>query len=302
MEKFKQKEAVSLSTACRLFGYSRQAYYKRKQMSSCYKELHSQVVDLVQAYRIKMPRLGTRKLYYLLAQEFAVHELKIGRDKLFAILRANHLLIRAKKSYHKTTDSKHWLKKHKNLLAETEVSKPEQLWVSDITYIATKQGHNYLSLVTDAYSKKIMGYHLAEDLKTEGPLLALKMALKNRKYKHALIHHSDRGLQYCSADYQQLLADAGIQPSMTESYDPYQNAVAERINGILKDEFLLDRDFQEHLQAVEVIKKSIQVYNELRPHLSCHYHTPEQMHQQQKMELKKWKKKTSKTVALEASI
>lgn len=292
---------MSLSAACRLFGYSRQAYYKRKQMSRRYEAVHTQVVGLVQAHRIKMPRLGTRKLYHLLGEEFAARGLKVGRDKLFSVLRANHLLVRPKKSYHRTTDSKHWLTKHRNLLAGTEVSKPEQVWVSDITYIANRQGHSYLSLVTDAYSKKIMGYHLAEDLRTEGPLRALRMAIKNREYRHALIHHSDRGLQYCSAEYQGLLAKAGIQPSMTESYDPYQNAVAERVNGILKDEFLLGEAFAEHLQAVEVIRESIQVYNTLRPHLSCRYQTPEKMHQQQKVVLKKWKKKTSKTFALEAS-
>ncbi len=132
-----------------------------------------------------MPRIGTRKLYYLLANSFKYNALKIGRDKLFDILKANNMLVKARKSYQKTTDSKHWLKKYPNLIKDLDIQRPEQVWVSDITYIATAEGHNYLSIVTDAYSKQIMGYHLSEDLKAEGSVKALQMAIKNRKYTHS---------------------------------------------------------------------------------------------------------------------
>ena len=291
---------MSLSLACRLFGYSRQAYYKSQHRSRHLQTWQQQVIALVLELRLKMPRLGTRKLYYLLQEP--LRGLKVGRDKFFSILRERGLLVRPKKSYHKTTDSKHWMKKHKNLVEELPIERPEQVWVADITYIPTREGHSYLSLVTDAYSKKIMGYHLSEDLRTEGVAQALKMAIGRKKYGHRLIHHSDRGLQYCSQEYQQLLAAAQIKPSMTEKYDPYQNAVAERVNGILKDEFELERGFAHHLEAVQVIAESVGIYNSLRPHLSCHYLTPEQMHQQDKIKVKQWKKKTSNTNALEVSI
>ncbi|AKD05510.1 hypothetical protein PKOR_04170 [Pontibacter korlensis] len=246
-----------------------------------------------------MPRLGTRKLYHLLQGQ--LRELKVGRDKFFSILRDRALLVRPKKSYHKTTNSKHWMKKHKNLVEGLKIHRPEQVWVSDITYIPTREGHSYLWLITDAYSKKIVGYHLSGDLRAEGPVEALRMAIGKNKYGLSLTHHSDRGLQYCSDEYQQLLEKAQIKPSMTERYDPYQNAVAERVNGILKDEFDLERGFSHHLEAVQVIAESGGIYNTLRPHLSCHLLTPEQMHRQQELEVKQWKKKTSNTNALEVS-
>lgn len=288
---------MSLTQACRLFGCSRQAYYQSQQRARQEQVLEEQVAQMVQHIRLTMPRLGTRKLYYLLSEQ--LQALKVGRDKLFSILGDMGLLIKPKKSYHKTTNSKHWMKKHRNLVAGLCIHRPEQVWVSDITYIPTSGSHSYLSLVTDAYSKKIMGYHLSEDLRAEGPVEALKMAIGRKKYGYELIHHSDRGLQYCSEEYQQLLKRAQIKPSMTEKYDPYQNAVAERVNGILKDEFALERGFAHHLQAVAVISESVNIYNSQRPHLSCHYLTPEQMHRQSKLQVKKWKKKTSNTKALE---
>ena len=223
-------------------------------------------MELAGQIRLQMPRLGTRKLYHLLQEQ-----LQVGRDKLFTILRERGLLIKPRKSYHKTTDSKHWMKKHKNLVEGLKIERPEQVWAADITYIPTRQGHSYLSLVTDAYSKKIMGYHLSEDLRAEGPLQALKMAVGQNRYQFNLIHHSDRGLPYCSEEYQQLLTAAQIRPSMTQKYAPYQNAVAERVNGILKDEFALERGFAHHLEAVAVIRESVDIYNTRRPHLSCHF-------------------------------
>ncbi|MGO1584623.1 MAG: IS3 family transposase, partial [Mesonia sp.] len=183
-----------------------------------------------------MPRLGTRKLYFLL--EDKLRQLKVGRDKLFRILKANHLLIIPKKSYHITTDSHHRFRKHKNKVCTVKINRPEQVWVSDITYVGKRTNPSYLALITDAYSKKIVGFNVSNSLSVEGSLQAVSMALKSRSYQNeSLIHHSDRGLQYCSNDYQALLSKNGIETSMTEKYDPYENAVAERINGILKQEF-----------------------------------------------------------------
>jgi putative transposase len=198
------------------------------------------VITLVKSKRTVMPKIGTRKLYYLLEDE--LKELKVGRDKLFKILKANGLLIKPKKKYHITTNSHHRFRKHKNQIKEMEFIRPEQVWVSDITYIGNRKNPSYLALITDAYSKKIMGYNVSDSLNVKGSLFALEMALKNRVYKNdPIIHHSDRGLQYCSNEYQQILDKNDIRPSMTEQYDPYENAIAERINGVLKQEFAVDK-------------------------------------------------------------
>jgi putative transposase len=238
-----------------------------------------------------MPRIGTRKLHYLIEDDLKAREIKIGRDVLFDFLRAEHLLILPKRSYIKTTNSKHWMKKYPNLLGDIQIHRPEQVWVSDITYIKTNQGYKYLSLVTDAYSKKIMGHQLSSNLSVEGPLKALTMAIKARKFKSELIHHSDRGLQYCSADYIKCLADNRISISMTQNGDPYENAIAERVNGILKYEFLLVDGFTDLATASKTITQSINIYNKERPHLSWDMMTPEQAHKQNNMTLRKWNKK-----------
>lgn len=177
------------------------------------------MVELVQEIRIKMPRLGTRKLYYKLQP--SLRELGVGRDYLFTILRANHMLIQPKKSYHITTNSFHRFYKHSNLMGTNVAVRPEQFWVSDITYIGTRKQPLYLALITDAYSKKILGHDVSNSLCTSGTIRALKAANKNRRYKDKpLIHHSDRGIQYCSNKYQELLQKINIQPSMTQKYDP----------------------------------------------------------------------------------
>lgn len=239
--------------------------------------------------RQTLPRVGTRKIYNMYQEDF--REIRVGRDRLFNILRANHMLVEPYRSYHITTNSHHRFRKHKNLIEGIEIMRPDQVWVSDITYIGKRDNNMYLALVTDAYSKKIMGYNLSNSLNTEGSLAALKMAQANRKYKNdTLIHHSDRGIQYCSDSYQKRLKRYGIIPSMTESYDPYANAVAERINGILKQEFLLE-DYNLPLNLMKkVIKESIDIYNTKRPHYSCGYHTPEWMHNQQGFTIKKYHK------------
>ena len=221
-----------------------------------------------------MRKLGTRKLYYKLQDDLA--KLSVGRDKLFDILRANHMLIKPKRSYHITTDSHHRFRKHKNIIEELEISSPEQIWVSDITYIGNRQNPIYLALITDAYSKKIVGYDVSVSLDASGCIRALKSAIKSRDYLESkLIHHSDRGLQYCSDEYQKILNRNDIKTSMTESYDPYANAVAERVNGILKSEFL---DYYGYKLPIELMKKivleSIKIYNNDKPHYSCYMKAP----------------------------
>jgi transposase InsO family protein len=237
-----------------------------------------------------MPRLGTRKLYFLLKDH--LKSINVGRDKLFRILKANHLLIIAKKSYHITTNSHHRFRKHKNNVCNLKINKPEQVWVSDITYVGRRENPIYLALITDAYSKKIVGFNVSNSLSVAGSLKALDMALKNRSYKdQPLIHHSDRGLQYCSNDYQELLNQNGIESSMTEKYDPYENAVAERINGILKQEFNIAKYNMGLKMKKQLIKESIKIYNQDRPHLSNYMLTPNQMHKQNKIQMKTYKSK-----------
>lgn len=262
-----------MTYSCDVFGISRQAYYKQKVSLRAKEEQAESIIAKVQAIRISMPRIGTRKLYYLLNEE-----LSVGRDKLFNILRANRMLIKPLRSYTKTTMSKHWLHKHPNLLKNIKIQRPEQVYVSDITYIKSRQRTHYLSLVTDAYSRKIVGYHLSDDLNAESVVKALKMAVKTRNKNIPLIHHSDRGLQYCSAIYQNVLAKYNITPSMTEGYDCYQNAMAERMNGILKQEFLFNR-CNNYQDLNQLIKQSINIYNSKRPHLALKMKTPNFVHQ-----------------------
>ena len=182
---------------------------------------------------MEMPRIGVRKLYYLLEETFKSMSVKIGRAAFFDFLRQEHMLVKPMKNYTKTTNSKHWLRKHPNLLVNLNIKEPEQVFVSDITYVKSMEDTHYLSLVTDAYSRKIMGYHLSDDMTAENVVKALRMAIKNKKTNKHSIHHSDRGLQYCSELYQNELKQNNITPSMTDGYDCYQNALAERINGIL---------------------------------------------------------------------
>jgi transposase InsO family protein len=232
---------------------------------------------------MEMPRLGTRKLYHLLKDEFDEKGLKVGRDALFDHLRSEQLLIRPRRNYTKTTDSKHWLKKHPNLVGGRKPSRPEEVFVSDITYVKSRERTHYLALVTDAYSRKIMGYHLSDDLSAENTVEALRMAVRNRIGDKPLIHHSDRGLQYAAAVYQEELLRSKITPSMTDGYDCYQNALAERMNGILKQEFLIETcSTGEELKTL--VKESIDTYNQSRPHTSLAMRTPDLTHKEEARE------------------
>ena len=290
------EKGISLCGVCRQLGYSKQAYYKSLSRKKAASSQLQQIKQKVLAVRHQLPRLGTRKLYRLLAEDLRGDGLKIGRDGLFDLLRRESLLVVRKRKYVSTTDSRQWMRQHPNLIKGMEVNRPEQVWVADITYLATKQGYNYLHLVTDAYSKKIMGYKHSDNLEACTSLQALKMALKQRSYRQALIHHSDRGLQYCSKDYTGLLKENNVSISMTQNGSPYDNAIAERVNGILKQEFGLDELFENMQEAGKQIDESIALYNRFRPHMSNHLLTPEQMHKQDTLRPKAWHKKTTRTL------
>lgn len=288
----RKENKETIVSACSLFGVSRQVYYRSHKSLVIRQKRASEAIKMVLEIRRQMPRLGTRKLYYLLQER--LNNIGVGRDKLFAILRANHMLIKAKRSYHKTTNSHHRFHKHKNLVQDIMPLRPEQIWVSDITYIGSRGNHRYLALVTDAYSKKIVGYDLSTSLSANGAIRALEMGLNQRVYKsEQLIHHSDRGFQYCCDDYQKKLLKKKVTCSMTETYDPYANAIAERVNGILKQEFLIE-EYQVKLPVMKVlIKDCVRKYNVLRPHWSCYMKTPDQMHKQRKIKIKNYKRNKS---------
>ncbi|NML22358.1 IS3 family transposase [Pseudoflavitalea sp. G-6-1-2] len=285
------EKEINLTAVCRQLGYSKQAYYKsirNRHLKACHESV---VKSKVLAIRAQMPRLGTRKLYKILKPELQKEQLGLGRDKLFSLLRSTGLLVSRKKRYVKTTDSRHWMRKHPNLLKGLEIKRPEQVWAADITYLSVGAGYCYLHLLTDAYSRKIVGYNVSKDLSSGHTVKALQDAVRSRQYKGKLIHHSDRGLQYCSTAYVNQLKSSKILISMTEDGSPYDNALAERVNGILKDEFGLDESFEDIEQVNLQVRQAIYLYNEKRPHMSCEMLTPNQMHQQRKIKSRSWKKK-----------
>lgn len=283
---------MNMEAVCGLFGVSRQAWYQRQKYEGQQALEQEIVLKTVKEFRIKQPKVGVRKLCLHLVEPLLRHGMGIGRDALFALLREQGMLIRRRKRKHITTDSNHPYRKYPNLIRDFIPLKANELWVSDITYIETMEGFLYLSLITDAYSHKIVGWHLSETLETRGPLLALNMALGQRSTKHPLIHHSDRGAQYCSHDYTNLLNHPSnhIKISMTENGDPYENALAERVNGILKGEFL-PTVLDSKQQASVLIGQSIKTYNELRLHSSINFMTPQQAHHGEGLLTKKWKPK-----------
>ncbi|WP_323949181.1 IS3 family transposase [Aeromonas caviae] len=276
----RQVERLTIVRACLFLGISRQTYYKRNRVAD---ERHAQglqVVRFVRQVRLRQPRVGTRKLHYLL-QGQDDDGLKVGRDRLFQILVEHRLLVLPKRAYHKTTHSFHRFYRHPNLLKAgpeqvTPVA-PEQVWVADITYLPAKSGPLYLSLVTDAYSRKIVGHHVHEGMHAESVAMAFKKALKQRCGSGELIHHSDRGVQYCSGLYQSLHERYGVKCSMTDGYDCYQNALAERVNGILKGELLLQSP-QDLAQAREMVREAVDIYNAERQHYALKYRTPDAVH------------------------
>ncbi|PNL48361.1 IS3 family transposase [Proteus mirabilis] len=272
--KEKTVKNLTVTIACRFMQISRQAYYKRLDRTEERKKADSAIIDVVKSERVLQPRLGGRKLHFILKQK----QMAIGRDRLFSLLKEHQLLVPNKRAYHRTTLSHHRFYRHPNLIKSGFIpTQPEQLWVADITYLSTHEGDTYLSLITDAYSRKIVGYHLDDNMKTSSVKKSLVQALKKRTSTTSLIHHSDRGIQYCSSEYQEIHKEHNIQCSMTDGYDCYQNALAERINGILKMKYLLIKPSNLE-QARKLVEESIQLYNEKRPHLSLNYKTPDEVH------------------------
>jgi putative transposase len=281
---------LGIKALCNLFGKTRHAYYDAVWREKANLLTDDLIIQLVKAIRKELPRLGTRKLHHMLADQLLEHKVDIGRDALFELLDNHKLLVRNRKRKVITTDSRHWMRKYSNLILDMKIDRPEQVWVSDITYIRFKNEFVYLSLITDAYSHKIVGFNLRKDMAAQGCVAALEMALAARKNKHkSLIHHSDRGAQYCCKEYIDRLKENNIAISMTNNGDPYENAIAERVNGILKQEFSLYGSQLGFEETGRLIEKSINAYNQIRPHSSCNYLTPDQAHQQTGVLARRWK-------------
>jgi len=290
---------VGVTYFCKLFGKSRQAYYKKDNQEDKYALQDALALKLVAEIRLDLPRCGTDKLHYMLQSSFAEHGIKMGRDGLYDLLGRHGMLIRFRKRKPYTTDSNHPYRKYPNLIREKVLTQAGELWVSDITYIRKQGGFSYLSIVTDAYSHKIVGYHLSQTLHAQGAINALVMAGKDVKRTDRLIHHSDRGVQYCCHDYVAMIEHLGIQLSMTEKGDPYENAIAERVNGILKTEFFLGETFDSHEAAKKAVDDAVRKYNELRIHDSCGRLTPMKAHEEKGVLEKYWKPKVYKKKEVE---
>jgi putative transposase len=275
---------IGLAKLCAWFGITRQSYYQNSWKAIDTSIEEELVIQQIRQIRKNHGRMGTRKLYEKLSSFMQDHGIKIGRDALFSLVSANHLQVRRRKRKIQTTQSFHWLRKYPNLIRDFTPSAPNQLWVSDITYWKISQNkHLYISLITDAFSHKIVGYHVAETLESIESIKALKMALsalEGAESHFPLTHHSDRGIQYCSKDYVKLLQDYQIQISMTENGDPLENAIAERINGIIKEEYLYDYQVDNIVEAQKLLNKAVELYNTDRPHMSIGNLTPNQVHQQ----------------------
>lgn len=278
-----------------MLGYSRQGFYKAHRAEE--QQQFSSELLLQQVYQIRtlQPRIGCRKLHLLLQPFMQHHHTTMGRDLFFEFLSYHQLLVKKRrKNKPVTTNSFHRFKKYKNLIKEFIAVASNQLWVSDITYITLKDSFAYLSLITDAYSRKIVGFYVSESLDAKGSIEALKMALNNNKHIKNLIHHSDRGVQYCCKEYVNILKRKKIKISMTENGDPLENAIAERVNGILKDE-LLKEYYDSYEAAQQGIAVAVSVYNHLRPHSSIGNKMPQEVHNSNEVVERKWKSYYIKT-------
>ena len=267
-----------MTCLCRYSNVSRQSFYKARRIRQR-KNINEQlVVTLIKRERCQLPNIGIRKLKYLLDGELKANNVHIGRDLLFRVARKHGLLIKRKRRYARTTYSRHGMRTYPNLLKKTKIIAPNQAWVSDITYIRTDEGFVYLSLITDRFSRKIVGYDVGDNLEATGCMKALKMAFKQLPPKYSLIHHSDRGSQYCCYAYINMLKARKVKVSMTEENHCYENSVAERVNGILKHEFYLKDPFKKKSHVRIMVKEVIHLYNTRRPHVALGYATPEEVH------------------------
>ncbi len=284
-----KKEGQSIDTLCELFGKRRQTYYKKRKISTRSAFESEILIQMIAKERKLMPMLGGRKLHFKLQGKIP-DDLHMGRDKFFDFLRDNNLLVRRKRHKAITTMSSHWLRKYPNLIKEFIPNGPHQLWVSDITYVETSEGFVYLFLITDAFSRKIIGWNLSDNLGSDNAVVALCMALSQLPAGvKNLIHHSDRGVQYCSSKYVEILNKANVNISMTENGDPLENAVAERVNGILKTEWIYEIKLKSLNDAIIQIKRIIKIYNSERPHSSIELLTPNQAHVENRSLKRLWK-------------
>jgi putative transposase len=291
----------SMKDICSLLGKTRQALYDSLQRKEERQMEEVLVLTLVKEERARQKNLGCEKVHLRIKEQLAAHHIKIGRDKMYQLLADHGMLIRQGTFKPRTTNSDHPYKKYKNLVRELEVDRPCQLWASDITYLSTVHGFIYLSLITDCYSHKIVGWCLHPDLSSKGPVNALNMAFSTNLEHLGLIHHSDRGVQYCCTDYVKALTANNVGISMTENGDPYENAIAERVNGILKYEYDLNTVFTDYYQALESVKTAVELYNTARPHMSCNMLTPEQAHNGSGPLKKHWKPKNKPQVAIDGA-
>lgn len=257
---------------------SRQSYYKALKRVNNRSSQRPELMEIVKPIRRLMPRVGGRKLYSMIQPLMAEKAVKIGRDRFFDWLRGQGLLVKPKRTYIHTTQSNHRFWVYDNLTRDLSIEKPNQLWVSDITYVRTLEGFCFLALITDAFSRKIVGYDISDSLELEGCKRALQRAMETTSDLSQLIHHSDRGIQYCSNPYTKVLRENGVQISMAAKGDCYENALAERVNGILKDEFNLDATFKTKQLAYKAAHQAIHVYNQYRPHWALELRTPNESH------------------------
>jgi putative transposase len=271
----------TVEAICQAHGITRQAFYQHRKRREKRRRRAEEVLQLVRAEREDHPRIGTRKLHRMHNERF--RELGYGRDKLFDLLRQEDLLAKPPDRTVSTTDSKHRFRVYENLTSDYTPQQTGEVWVADLTYIETKEGFRYASILMDAYSRKIVGYHLSDRLTLEGPRQALKQALREEgETANGLIHHSDQGVQYCSGPYVSLLEDHDAKISMAAVGNPYENAKAERVIGTLKREYLLDGLFRSEAQAREALSEAVALYNRRRPHLALDYETPSAVHARSK--------------------
>lgn len=281
---------TGLGVLCGLVGKTRQAFYEHAWRKEKALFEDGIIVGLVKRERRVAERVGGKKLYLILKRELEAHDIQIGRDKFLEVLRANDLLVKRRGRRIKTTMSRHRLRKYPNLSKGLKIDRAEQLWVSDITYLSVEGAHCYLILITDAYSRKVVGYNFGRNMDTAFCIKALQNALINRLFpERNLMHHSDRGLQYCSKAYVEVLENHQIQISMTENGDPLENPLAERMNGIFKDNFALDADFESFEKTKNQIDQAVEYYNNRLPHSSVDMLTPNEAHHQRGELKKHWK-------------
>jgi len=286
--RIEQSSGISLSLLCLLSGHSRQAYYKQRSQAEKEPLQEELIVQQVLKHRELQPRIGGRKLYFLIKGFLFSRGIKMGTNAFFKLLGEYELLNKRRRHKVRTTNSAHWMKKHPDLVKGRVATTSDQVWVSDITYMELQHKDAFLSLVTDAYSRKIVGFHLSDRLTAEGTVKALKMAIGGRRELPGLIHHSDRGSQYCCNDYVKELTGRKISISMTQSGDPRDNAIAERVNGILKME-LLEPVYENLQTAREAVEKAVNIYNYLRPHSSISMLAPALVHGRDIPVKRRWK-------------